>query len=891
MFTFLRSGSLTVFLLIQLISTAGPGQPLRAQATEPLDSLRQLLAGASRDGQDRAAILHELGKVLDDEGDYASAIQRTEEALTIRLQHEESDLEAVLLSAFNLGLYYHKTGQYKEAIDHFDLVLHRAPNRKVGAAYFQLGRCYRDLGEYEAAALAYREAGNHPPFVNSATDRATLIRNAGAALLQQEEESRIRQAATQLREAIRLATAAGADGLVLEANNDLGLALVKLKRYEEAIGLLTANLRENARTQQDEVTEAVAATHLGLAYRRAGQLERAREQYERALAIDLGFADGYQPDEYVAVDYDNLSTLYLTRNEPDSALRYANLALDWHLAGYDPQRQEELPSLSTLRAGYQLPALTYLLDKGKAHQALADRGDIVHYEHALATYRRADELLDLMRQDQLLEDTRNYWRADARTLYECALDAAVAAGDPVSSFYFLEKARARLLLDELNANRAGEALPETVRDRLDHLARQTRLAADDPAQLQVFRSLQDSIFHAFPRYAAARLGPPPPDPARFAAILGKDRTLVEYFVSASRALALRWSARDGLAIIELPHPSNWRQRLLQFRQQLTDRNAVISSEEARFLYAQLVGPLNLEAGTPLTIVPDGDLYLLPFGALLTDAAPEGTNYQAWPWLAKDHDIHYAFSVQLLDFARTQRGRGNGKALALAPVARLTAGAPITPSLELPATIRSVRHLAALYPTDTLINAQASPEAFRARADDYSLLHLGTHAYVEDGGSFLLYGPAANQRYTMADLADHDLKADLVVMGACETGLGERLLGEGVASLGRGFARRGAPALVLSLWSIDDATTAEMLNATYDGLGAGLGPAEALYQAGISYRKQVTNPAFGHPYYWAGLVYYGPELPLQLGTTGKGLWLPLSLASLLIVGLLIWWIRR
>jgi CHAT domain-containing protein len=281
---------------------------------------------------------------------------------------------------------------------------------------------------------------------------------------------------------------------------------------------------------------------------------------------------------------------------------------------------------------------------------------------------------------------------------------------------------------------------------------------------------------------------------------------------------------------------------------------------------------------------------LPFGALLTDLpATDQVSYQNWPWLATTHDVHYAFSVQLLDFARTRRGRGNGRALALAPVARLQQGGPLDPKLELPATLRTVRHLAGLFPADTLINDQASPEAFRKEADAYSLLHLGTHAYLDDGGSFLLYGQPGAQQYAINNLADHNLQADLVVMGACETGLGKQLFGEGVASLGRGFARRGAPALVMSLWSIDDATTAELLNATYNGLAAGSGPAAALFAAGNNYRTNVTNPRFGHPYYWAGLVYYGPEMPLEMGSKSNFWWLWIFAGGLLVAGC--WWVTR
>ncbi|MEM1357193.1 MAG: CHAT domain-containing protein, partial [Bacteroidota bacterium] len=319
--------------------------------------------------------------------------------------------------------------------------------------------------------------------------------------------------------------------------------------------------------------------------------------------------------------------------------------------------------------------------------------------------------------------------------------------------------------------------------------------------------------------------------------------------------------------------------------------ATFPVEEARFLYAQLVAPLEFPPGMPVTFVPDAALYLLPFGALLTDDPQDGENYHNWPWLAAERRVNHAFSVQLLDFARQQRGRGNGKALALAPVARLTATAPLEAKLELPATLRTARHLTTLFPTDTLINAAANRANFRERANDYSLLHLGTHAYLggEDEGGFLLHDQE-RARYTTTDLADHQFTADLVIVGACETGQGEQIVGEGVASLGRAFARRGAPSLVMSLWSIDDAATAELLNASYDRLAEGDGPASALYAAGAAYRAEVTNPGFGHPYYWAGLVAYGPDIPLAMGQTNFGLW-PWLAGGILLLSLALLFLRR
>ena len=883
------------FLIVWIGSTttwlpAQSGWPAHPELQAAYDSLVQLAETFPDDSIARKSwLLHQSGLRASNSGAYTDAIGVTQRALDLRMSQEDDFEIEVVLSAFNLGTYYNLREEYREALDHFGMVLNRAPHRKEGVAHYQCGIVYGKMGELAASSQAFSRAAELPPFKEEGVNRAYLWQQMALVELSKQNVAGGRAAIPNFERALEYFVREEYWYSEMETRSLLGWAYTEAGQYENAIRELTSARDLALELEIDDIDLSTIYSNLGLAYRRSGRPKAALVQYEKALAVAAAYDEPGTPNIPIATYLDNIATVYLEAGQPDSALLYTQRALVRTVQGFKPEDSRELPALDAM-TGFRQSLIIFLQDKALAQVSMARNGATENFEYALATYRRADELLDLMRQDQLLEDTRTFWRADARTLYERAIDAAVSAGDPVSAFYFLEKARARLLLDELITDRAGEKLPESVRDRLDAAARQTRLAANAPVELQRFRSLQDSIFMAFPRYAEARLGAAPPDPARLADILGADRTLVEYFVTEERTLALRWSQKQGLEFVELPPPSRWRDRLQAYRESLMDPNSTLSATDARFLYAQLVAPLKLEPGDALTIVPDGDLYLLPFGALLTDlTATDQAGYQHWPWLAETHDVHYAFSIQLLDFARTRRGRGNGRALALAPVARLQQGGSLDPKLELPATLRTVRHIASLFPADTLINDQASPEAFRRRADAYSLLHLGTHAYLDEGGSFLLHGQPGEQHYAMNNLADHNLQADLVVMGACETGLGKQLLGEGVASLGRGFARRGAPALVMSLWSIDDATTAELLNATYDELAAASGPAAALYAAGNSYRTNVTNPRFGHPYYWAGLVYYGPEVPLEMGGTGSYLLLWLLAGFGLVIGC--WWVTK
>jgi len=824
------------------------------------DSLRQLAGSLPEDSlRKRSWLLHQAGRSAYANGAYRSAIRSTGEALSIRMAHEDDLADEVLVSAYNLGTYYAEVGEYGEALDHFSVILNRAPNRKEGVAHYQCGIVYGRTGEFAASEQAFERAAALPPFAGNDYQRAYLDQQLGLMHANKSNARGGKAAQAPLERALAIFSADEYTYGEMETLNLLGWALSDAGQQEEAIDCLrkAESLAHDMEIEDEDLTAIYG--NLGLAYRRSGQAAAALRQNHKALQLARTFSEADErPNMDVAVTLDNLSTAHLLSGKTDSALLYARWALEMATSDFRSLKEGGLPGLDQLTTD-QPTLLIILQDLAKAHHHMGDNGQAVHYQYALKTYRRADELLDAMRRDQLLDATRNYWRADARSLYDDALSVAVKTKDPEAAFYFMEKARSRLLLDELSTTLAGEQLPLQVNLRLTDLARTTRLGGNAPADLQRFRQLQDSIFSAFPAYRDASIGAPPPDPAILKNLLD-GRTLVEYYVGKSQTIGLTFSPARGLSLTELAPASEWVQELRSLRDDLQRPKGGFRPENAQHLYDQLIAPLKLGGEAALTIIPDGDLYLLPFGALLTEAPAADAPYQRWPWLAGEREVNYAFSVQLVDFARQRRGRGNGRALALAPVARLEAGGLLPLQLELPATLRTVRHLAGLFPADTLINAAANRAAFLDQADAYSLLHLGTHAYLADGGSFLLHDP---ERYSTTELLEHRLRADLVVIGACETGLGKTLPGEGVASLGRGFARRGAPGLVMSLWSIDDATTAELLNSLYDGLSEGLGPATSLHLAGVEYRAAVTNPAFGHPYYWAGLVNYGSNAPLEM----------------------------
>jgi CHAT domain-containing protein len=165
---------------------------------------------------------------------------------------------------------------------------------------------------------------------------------------------------------------------------------------------------------------------------------------------------------------------------------------------------------------------------------------------------------------------------------------------------------------------------------------------------------------------------------------------------------------------------------------------------------------------------------------------------------------------------------------------------------------------------TALDFDASRETILGSAlVDYRIVHIATHGLVnsrhpELSGLVLSLvdrqGHVQNGFVHSYELYKLRLGADLVVLSACQTALGEQIRGEGLISLTRPFMYAGAPRIVASLWQVPDRATAELMTLFYRRLMRDhLSAAEALRQAQLTVRK---TPRWSHPYFWAGFTLQG-----------------------------------
>lgn len=146
---------------------------------------------------------------------------------------------------------------------------------------------------------------------------------------------------------------------------------------------------------------------------------------------------------------------------------------------------------------------------------------------------------------------------------------------------------------------------------------------------------------------------------------------------------------------------------------------------------------------------------------------------------------------------------------------------------------------------------------------FRVVHFATHAVASldepqlSGLALSGIGPKGERLdgwLRLTDLFKLDLNADLVVLSSCESGIGKDNPDEGPASLARGFFFAGAQSVIVSLWEVEDASTAELMTLFYRGLlQQGLPPAAALRQAQLAIWR---NPRWASPYFWAGFILEG-----------------------------------
>ena len=631
-----------------------------------------------------------------------------------------------------------------------------------------------------------------------------------------------------------------------------------------------------AMASADRMNRTRALEHLGRLEESWGDFEAALALYEEALATGEAALRDAAPTPYNrAYLVGALSRLGFLR-ERLGRTASAREALDRALA-------------TARELGTRQLIAQVLLDRGRLARESGDLDSAVasHDEaHALATSARLEpaEALSLaeLGWDALV-------RADAETalaLFERALVSRAVSGEPATLAAVrsgMARARERLGQGGAAAEQDDRAVDAIESVRLGALAEARRLGFWRQRQ-GVFRSAIALRHRLLVDTGAVQHA----ERALELAEQARSRTLLDLISRGvvpvgpegeGRAWTLERLRAEllpegtGLVAFALDEPHSWAwvlTRDLCFMTALPGRERIESAvrawrrriasadpygpaahAEAARLFALVLSPLasRLERLRRLVIAGDGALHLVPFEALEDESGR---------LVLEGHVVSYAPSASVagaLHARRSTRATAEARLLAYAE----------PPSLlgPLPLARREVQAIAALFPpgaSDVRQGARASESWLKhAELGRYGNLHFATHGTYDDrapGRSALVLAPGQGEDGLLhvREIASLSLRAGLVTLSACDTGLGEEVNGEGVVGLARSFLHAGADAVAMTLWRIPDASTSALMRRFYARMRAGEPAAAALRGAKLELLRGSTSRRA--PFHWAGVVLSG-----------------------------------
>ncbi|MEO0538261.1 MAG: tetratricopeptide repeat protein [Cyanobacteria bacterium P01_A01_bin.123] len=819
------------------------------------------------DRDEESSALTGLGLVYEALNDYPQAVDFHQAALAI--DREIGDREGEADSLSNLGNIYYRLDQYERAIDLHQqaLAINQAigDRRGEGHALGSIGLVYIAQGDYRQALNMHQQ---HLAIAREISDRRGEANALGHLGLSYFSLGNYAKAMDHIQQQLAISRDIGFRQGEASALGNLGSLHYVLGDYPQAIKFLQQYL-EISQAIGDRLGESNALGNLSNVYLSQNKPQQALEGYQRSITIAREIGDRAGEADSLA----NLGTVYALLDDYPQAIEFYQQGLA--IARDIGDRQHEAAALDTL---------------GNVYDSLEEYDRAIEsYKQALAITRgigdrrvEANVLnnlgLTLFTVDQL---------AEAEATLRAAIDIYETMREGLSdaqriSILETQATTYQLLQEVLDAqSKSVEALIISEQGRAQAFALQLS---------QRFAAQESTLFEATQA----------PDLAKIQQVArDQNTTLVEYSLIGRRALYI-WVVQptgdiqfravefeeeeDALADIRTNPIATLDAPVYQGETSASALDSLVVDARSRglgvvasadsdadqlfeALYTVLIDPiadlLPTDPEAKVAFIPQDTLFLVPFAAL---QSADGT------YLLEKHTVLTAPSIQVLGLAvREARGErlalgAGGSSEFLQASNALVVGNPEMPEVWLPSSsgLEKVQ-LSPLPGTEAealaigdflnvspLIGNQATEATVKQQLPTAPLIHLATHGLLEygdpqssgvldlPGAVALTPGSGEDGLLTAAEILDMDLQAELAILSACDTGLG-RITGDGVVGLSRSLMAAGVPSVIVSLWAVPDAPTAELMTEFYRQLQQGQTKVQALRQAMLSTMQQYPDP--------------------------------------------------
>jgi CHAT domain-containing protein/Tfp pilus assembly protein PilF len=860
----------------------------------------------------RAELLRQWASSFEYRGDLAQAAKYYDESL-LEFKKDAPDSMEVSNSLLRLAELDLERSDTEQASTHLSAALFIA--KRLAPTSFQIASIFEDFGilfeyrgdlgkaeEYYLRALPIEEQ-----FIPRSRQLANTLTNLGTLAHQRGDLLRAKQ---YHHRALRIAEGVEENGpQIADILSNLGECVLALgdtataERYQNrALALLEKSVPDTAAV-------ALNLGSLGKIARIRHDFPRAEEYYARAMEIAK---KAQMPEPDLARLLVGQADVWRDQGRPEKAAELYRRALAI-LERANPGSIDHAETLAELagclRRQGQLDSAAELYEK--AFSTLEDRAlhlggvddDRSRYRAWYVSYYEA-YIHTLLKQGQkqraleFLEATR------ARTMLEMLTRAHIDLRQGADRETLGREQSLRRLLQAKTEARLRLVTSQHTQEQL------SRLDQEIEDTLMQERDVEAQLRSKSPGYAAV-LEPTPLTAKEIQSLLDDDTLLLEYALGEERSLLWAVSS-NSVEVYELPPKSKIEDaarnvyRVLTLRELKRSPSSELDTPQAQKQYevasrrlSQLIlQPVADLIGTKrLLIVSDGALHYIPFSAL---PIPH-TSARLTPLIVEHEIVNLPSASVLAEIRRQREGRPRPLGIVavfadpvfdVADVRVLHASnqAPLTPTPPAANLTRAVadiglsvdgklhldRLLYSRKEAAAVISAISPGKTFEALdfnasrsavmsgiLANYRIVHFATHGLLNNkhpelSGLVLSLvdenGRKRNGFLKLQDIYDLNMPADLVVLSGCETALGEKINGEGVVGLTRGFMYAGASRVIASLWSVSDSATADLMAEFYKSLAKDrMRPASALRAAQIHMWKQTQ---WKLPYYWAGFQLLG-----------------------------------
>ncbi len=771
---------------------------------------------------------------------------------------------------YNLGKFHTVKDMHFEAVKYYKKAIKSNKDiLKVAQSYCQLGECYFRMGDYYKSLDFYLKG--IPLIEKHGTKKSTIIHYLYFSF-------NCNQMNTYRSAKLGIEFLKKGDSIIKNTPNHNirtpvicslygSLAnLYSLKYFydfKKAIFFYSKAIKA-ALKQQDSAAIANNLLNLGELYLNKGN-DSSIHFFNKSIVHDIKKFD-------VNETYRNIAQYFQIKNENVRALVNIQKSINYNFKVTNNNKIIELPISKILNIQYKKSSIRALRAKSEILLKLYLKTKKKTYLHeVLKNVRISNRFVSIVNQYNSEISSKFLWREEVSENFSLGIYAAYLLDETFSIFEFMEANKAFLLSQDIEAKKQFLNLPsELVYENNTHKKNILKLEEQKgslnkfPLRDSLFtlkekhQNFRDSINLIYPEYLSLDQNIKPVTLEMVKNDLDKSDVVISFSVNNIKIGDEKSSliglviTKDKIIPFKTPESEKTIEGLNTYRKLLS--TPLKTKEElnqfkstAYFLYNQLFPTQEIKElikDKNVLIVPDVSMENTPLEALISKKG-------SFRYLIEDCNISYAYSLTFSELNKDIIRKTNNNISLYSPIKFNK-----TNTSSLPFTEKESNDIENIISGNFHQFDNANKSNFLKNSANSKIIHLATHADASGNPQIQFY----DSILPLHELYTYKNNADLVVLSACETNLGEIKKGEGVLSLARGFFHSGANSVVSSLWRINDASTSEIMTDFYKNLKDNQSKTLALNNAKRSYLRN-HSLSEKSPYYWASFILIGDTNPV------------------------------